>query len=193
MKIALMIALLVMLSVTSFAQLIVSSVPLKEKQNQMAAQVPKILLDAMSRGDIVGYYPKNTKIPVAYSQFLYHFGMTDRAYRALMQTSPRWICEEIKPVSIDSYALECFEYQFEIVEQMERNNVTYQQERKMKYIRLVYSNNCTSDGLDVAGPIFKISDIGDLVNRRYGITNPQNPAIKYSVLELLRLKLYSAR
>lgn len=175
------------------AQEIVSKVMLKEKQNQMAAEVPKILIDAMSRGDIVGYYPKNIKIPVTYSQFLYHFGMTERAYRALMKTSPGWDCEETKPVPVDDYVLDCMQYQFEIVEQMERNNVTYEQERKMKYVRLIFSNTCTLDGLDVAGPIFKVSDIGDLVDHRYGIINPQNPAIKYSVLELLRLKLYSAR
>jgi hypothetical protein len=185
--------LLLIIAVATQGQEIVSKVMLKEKQNQMAAEVPKILIDAMSRGDIVGYYPKNTKIPVSYSQFLYHFGMTERAYRALMQTSPGWDCETTKPVPIDDYALDCMEYQFEIVEQMQRNNVTYAQERKMKYVRLIFSNTCTLDGLDVAGPIFKISDIGDLVDRRYGITNPQNPAVKYSVLELLRLKLYSAR
>ncbi|QSE97244.1 hypothetical protein [Fulvivirga lutea] len=192
MKKIMIITLLISCFADMTAQEIVSRVNLEVKQNQMAAEIPKILIDAFSRGDIDAYYPKKTNVPVSYSQFLYHFGMTERAFRALMQTSPGWECENAKPVPVDGHVLKCMQYEFEIVEQMQRNNVTYEQERKLKYIRLVFSSNCTLDGVDVEGPVFKIADIADLTDQRYGVTNVQNPAVKYSILELLRLKLYSA-
>lgn len=174
-------------------QYIISRVNLKEKQNQMAASIPKILLDAYSNGDIQAYYPKNMDIPVSYAQFLNHFGMTDKAYRELVSESPVWFCRDKKPVPADGFVIKCMQYNMEIGEKQYRNNITYAQEKKLNYVKIIYASECAIDGVETEGPVFKIGDISKLTDRSYGIINPQNPAVVYSVSDLLKLKLYSVR
>lgn len=174
-------------------QYITSRINLKERQNQMAASIPKILLDAYSKGDIQAYYPKNMDVPVSYAQFLNHFGMINKAYRELVNESPVWFCRDKKPVPADGFVIKCMQYKMELGEKQYQNNITYAQEKKLNYVKIIYASECAVDGVETEGPVFKIGDISKLTDRSYGIVNPQNPAVVYSVSDLLKLKLYSVR
>lgn len=173
-------------------QYAVSKVNLKEKQNKMASSIPAILLDAYSKGHIKAYYPKNINVPVAYTQFLNHFGMQEKARLELLNENPFSFCYEKKKISVDIYVINCMQYRLEIFEKVQKNHVTYEMEKKVDFVKIIYSSECTSDGLDVEGPVFKMNDINKLRNSSYEITNPQNPAVTYRVAEFLFLKLYSS-
>ena len=191
MKAALLIVLLSITVNVAFSQrYIVSTVNLKEKQNKMAAAIPGILLDAYSKGDIKAYYPKNINISVPYVQFLHHFGMPEKAQLELMNYKPFAFCFKRKVIPTDGFIINCMEYSIEIVEKLERNHITYETEKKLDFIKFIYSGKCAADGLEMEGPIFKISDMQKLRDRSYAIQNPQNSASHFSVYELLQLRLY---
>lgn len=169
-----------------------SRVNLLEKQNRPAANIPKTLLKAYSDGDIKAYYPNAPKVQVSYAQFLSHFGMAKKANKTLENGAPFWFCQKSKPISIDADVVKCMQYSFEIGEEVFRNNITYQQDTRLAYVKIIYSNECSNDGLEKEGPIFKIGDVKKLIDREYKIVNPRNSAVTYTIADYLSLKLFSA-
>ena len=172
--------------------IITSRVQLSEKQNKPAAAIPDILLKAYSKGDINAYYPKDMERVVSYPQFLNHFGMEARAYNAISNDKPAWFCKAQNEVKVDPYALKCMSYEFEIGERSIRNHITYQQEIKMVYVKVIYSSTCTSSGLEKEGPVFRMKDIRKLKDKEYKIVNAENSAMNYKVADYLDLRLFRA-
>lgn len=169
-----------------------SRVYLEEKQNKPAAAIPKILLDAYSKGDITAYYPKNLEKMVSYAQFLNHFGMESKAYQVMANDYPDWFCGKRPVVKIDPSVMDCMQYSFEIGERSIRNNITYQQEIKLAYIKVIYSGECSASGLEKEGPVFRLGDIRKLKSTEYKIVNAQNSSVSYKVAEYLDLRLFRA-
>lgn len=170
-----------------------SRVALGEKQNKPAANIPEILLEAYSKGEISAYYPSAQNKRVPYSQFLYHFGMEAKANIQVEKGSPYWFCNKEKPVAIDQEVMDCMKYSFEIGEESYRNNITYQLDKRMIYVKVIYSNECTDDGLEIEGPVFRISDIRKLNERRHKIVNAQNSAVSYTISDYLALRLFRSQ
>ncbi|MDH5365977.1 MAG: hypothetical protein OEW67_03265 [Cyclobacteriaceae bacterium] len=183
---------LITLSVFGQNYYLKSRVYLEEKQNKPAAAIPEILLDAYSKGDIKAYYPQQLKTPVPYAQFLKHFGMESKAYQEIANDHPIWFCNKRNNVKIDPYVKKCMQYSFELGEVSVRNNITYQQDIKMVYVKVIYSGECTTTGLEVEGPVFKLGDIRKLKNREYKIVNYENTSISYNVADYLNLRLFRA-
>lgn len=169
-----------------------SRVYLEEKQNKPAAAIPKILLDAYSKGDIRAYYPKDLERTVPYAQFLNHFGMESQAYQVIADDMPPWFCGKRSVVEVDPTINRCMQYYFEIGERSVRNNITYQQEIKLAYIKVIYSADCTASGLEKEGPVFRIGDIRKLKDNAYKIMNAQNSSFSYKVADYLDLRLFRA-
>ena len=169
-----------------------SRVNLLEKQNKPASKIPEILLKAYSNGEIKAYYPQALKKQVPYAQFLNHFGMAAKANRQIANGQPSWFCKKAKPLAVDDDVLSCMQYSFEIGEESYRNNVSYQQSIRMVYVKLIYSNQCTADGLEKEGPVFKIKDIRKLIEREHKIINAQNSAVSYTIGDYLALRLFRA-
>jgi len=183
-----------LVTITVFGQngFITSRVYLTEKQNKPAAVIPKILLDAYSNGDIKAYYPRDLEKTVPYTQFLNHFDMETKAYQQITNDSPAWFCGQRQSVAIDASVTQCMQYVFEIGERSVRNNITYQQEIKLAYIKVIYSGECTADGLEIEGPVFRLGDIRKLKNSRYKVVNAQNSSVTYKVADYLDLRLFRA-
>ena len=83
-------------------------------------------------------------------------------------------------------------YEFEIGERSVRNNITYQQEIKLAYIKVIYSGNCAASGLEKEGPVFRLGDIRKLKNKEYKIVNAQNSAVSYKLADYMDLRLFRA-
>jgi len=194
-RVSLIILIVVLSAVKSFSQnkLVVSRVYLDEKQNKPAKAIPKILLEAYSKSDIKAHYPKDWRIEVPYMQFLNHFGMATKAQNLVASNSPYWFCRKPKQIPVDSDVLNCMQYSFEIGEQVSRNRITYEQEVKIVYVKLIYSDQCSADSIEKEGPVFKMQDIAKLRGSGYRIVNYNNPSVTYSVEEYLKLRLFNAR
>ncbi|MEL7004210.1 MAG: hypothetical protein AAFN93_15935, partial [Bacteroidota bacterium] len=123
-----------------------SRVNLSEKQNKPASAIPTILIDAYSRGEIKAYYPNSLKHEVPFAQFLHHFGMRPKAQRQLAGGQPFWFCADVLTVKVDKEVMDCMNYSFEIGEEVFRNNITYQQDKRMIYVKVIYSKECSTDG-----------------------------------------------
>jgi hypothetical protein len=188
------IAICCLLSLTTLGQngFLKSSVYLEEKQNKPAAAIPKILLEAYSKGDITAYYPKNLEKQVSYAQFLNHFGMESKAYQVIADDTPDWFCHDGPVVQVDAMVIDCMQYAFEIGERSVRNNVTYQQEIKLAYVKLIYSGECSASGFEKEGPVFRLGDIRKLKSSAYKIVNAQNSSVSYKVADYLDLRLFRA-
>lgn len=181
---------LITLSVFGQNYYIKSRVYLKEKQNKPAAAIPEILLNAYSKGDIKAYYPKQLKTPVSYAQFLNHFGMESKAYQEIANNLPVWFCNKRNDVKIDPSVKKCMQYSFEIGEVSVRNNITYQQDIKMAYVKVIYSGECTTTGVEIEGPVFKLGDIRKLKKSEYKVVNYENTSMSYYVADYLNLRLF---
>jgi len=179
-------------TITTFGQsdFITSRVYLTEKQNKPAAVIPKILLEAYSKGDIEAYYPRDLEQRVSYAQFLNHFGMEAKAYQQISNDSPAWFCGQRQEVDVDLSVTQCMQYAFEIGERSVRNNITYQQEIKLAYIKIIYSGECTASGVEKEGPVFRLGDIRKLKSNKYKIVNAQNSSVSYKVADYLDLRLF---
>lgn len=173
-------------------QYVVSTVNLKVKQNRPTANIPEILLLAYSRGDIKAYYPRNPELSVSYVQFLLHFGMTEKAAQVIRSEAPEWFCQKEKEVKVAGNVIDCMKHKMEVIEKRFKNHITYQMEQKIEYVKLIYSSECTTDGLEKEGPLFKLSDINRLTKSEYKIINPNNPAVSYYVADFLKLRLFAA-
>jgi hypothetical protein len=173
-------------------EIIISRVFSSEKQNAMASKIPGILLDAYSKGEIMAYYPKNRNIPVNYVQMLHHFGASQEA-EEMLNASPWWYCESSASAKVNAEMEQCFSQYFEIGELKQINRITRMPELKHLFIRLIYANDCSADGFEREGPVFKIKDVAKLEKEVYRLVNPRNPVYKYKIIDYLRLKSYSAR
>ena len=162
-----------------------------EKQNKVAKDIPRLLLQAWCKGDINAYYPKNQNVELTYAQFLEHFGMEKRAYTVLDNQVPEWFCEEqpLECIPIDPYTMQCLQYEVELGEENYFNKNTARQEKKLEYIKLIYSSNCTVRGIEIEGPVLKINDIKKLP-KSYKVTNPENDASALPIWSYLTLGNY---
>lgn len=183
---------LIVTSVLGQPAILKSRVYLKEKQNRPAVGIPSNLLKAYSQGDIKAYYPKALMTPVPYVQFLNHFGMKSRAFKEITNDAPPWFCGKREYVQVDPMVKKCMQYNFEIGEQSVRNNITYQQEIKLVYVKVIYTGECSGNGLEKEGPVFKIGDIKKLKQNEYKIVNPENTAVSYTIADYLALRLFRA-
>ena len=172
-------------------EIIISRVFNSEKQNAMASKIPGILLEAFSKGEIVAYYPKNANIPVNFVQMLHHFGASQQA-EDMLNASPWWYCESSGSATINTEIKQCFSQYFEIGELKQINHITKMPE-KNHFIRLIYASDCSPDGFERQGPVFKIKDIAKLDKQEYRLMNPRNAVYKYKIIDYLRLRTYSAR
>jgi len=173
-------------------EIIISRVFSSEKQNAMASKIPGILLEAYSKGEIMAYYPKNMNIPVNFVQMLHHFGASQEA-EEMLNAHPWWYCESSASASVSSEMKQCFSQYFEIGELKQINRITRMPELKFHFIRLIFANDCSADGFEREGPVFKIKDIAKLDKQTYRLVNPRNPVYKYKIIDYLRLRTYSAR
>jgi len=170
-----------------------TKVYLMDKQNQTAKAIPRLLLDAYSRGDIEAYYPLDRQSSVSYAQFLSHFGMVSESYKVVENDFPSWFCNSREVILPSEELIKCMQNNFELAEKPFKNTVTNLQEKKMVYVKLIYSAKCTAAGMEKEGPIFKIRDIKKLKNRRrYKIVNPTNSAVTYTIADYLSLGLVRA-
>ena len=170
-----------------------SRVYLSEKQNKTASAIPALLLEAYSKGDIKAFYPKDSKREVIYSKFLNNFWSTIKANQAIGNDYPSWFCADKEVIVPDNFLIKCMQYNFEIGEQEFRNNITYQQEKKLVYVKVIYSGECSANGLEKEGPIFLIKDIKRLKSTgKYKLTSPENQAFSYSIMDYLNLRLFRA-
>lgn len=162
-----------------------------EKQNQMASQIPGLLLKALMQGEIEAYYPQQTNRQVNYIQVLNHFGKPDQAL-ALLEDAPSWYCYQ-KPRKLDPDLKACFSDRFELLEAMKRDRVSQMSKRTVIGIRLIHNAACSPAAIDRYGPVFRIQDINQLSGQAYAINNPNNGAVQYSIKDLLALRLFAAR
>ena len=180
-------------SLKAQSQIIRSKVYLAEKQNKPAEVIPELLIKAYANGDINAYYPMDISRQVNYPQFLNHFGMTSKAYQAIGYDKPTWFCVNDLPVKVNSDVLKCMKYKFEIGERSVRNNITYQDEIKLVYVKLLYSEECSVQGLEKEGPVFRFGDIKKLKSSQYKMINPENYSMSYTMADYLLLRLFKAR
>lgn len=164
----------------------------KEKQNKVAQDIPKLLLQAWCAGEISAYYPKNQKIEMNYAQFLSHFGMEKKAYMVLDNQTPEWFCEEelMECIPIDPMTMKCMQYEIELGEENYFNQTTSRQEKKLNYIKLVYSSTCTARGIEIEGPVFKMNDIKKL-DKKYTVQNLQNDVASLPIWSYLTIGNFS--
>ena len=186
MRRVLLIAWLASASLTLMAQRAkISRVFASEPQNQMAAQIPDMLLDAYANGDIAAYYPNSLRRPVPLAQFYKHFGERGKAV-AVLTAGPDWFCGSTSEGMGDVFG-DCFSTKFEI------GTATKNGKPEPVFVRLIFSATCDPRGIDIQGPVFMLSDMMKLTGSNYRIANPQNQAMSYSVSDILLLRLYADR
>lgn len=163
-------------------------IAIKEKQNLVIRDISSLLLKAWCKGDIIAYYPNNQNIEMSYAQFLEHFGMEKRAYIMLNNQVPDWFCNEHqKCLPIDAYTMSCLQYEVELGEENYFNKQTSRNEKRLDYVKLIYSSICTLKGVEIEGPVFKVNDIKNLDKLKYKVRNPQNVAASMPLWSFLTL------
>ena len=160
-----------------------------EKQNKVAKDIPKMLLQAWCNGDIEAYYPKDMKVKMTYAQFLEHFGMEEKAYHLIDHNYPAWYCgnESLKCIPIDDLTLSCLQYEIELGEENFFNQQKSIREKRIDYVKLIYSSRCTFQGIEVEGPVFMMKDIKKLNKEQYKVRNMQNDAASFPIWSYLTL------
>lgn len=160
-----------------------------EKQNKEAKEISKLLLQAWCMGDITAYYPKNQTIEMSYAQFLNHFGMEEYAYTLLNNQTPSWFCSEkkLRCIPIDPLTMQCLQYEIELGEENYFNQQKSTQEKRIDYVKLIYSSICDVRGIELEGPVFKMKDIKKLNKQKYKVRNPQNDAATLDVWSYLTI------
>jgi len=163
-------------------------ISLIEKQNLYAKDLPYKLLKAFCNGDIKAYYPANLNVELNYPQFLSHFGMEKRAYAMIDEDLPDWYCDKTsKCIALDHYTLNCMQFEIEIGEENFFNRNTSKQEKRIDYVKIIYSYNCNVRGVEIEGPVFRMSDIKKLNSENYKINNSSNQAASLSLWSYLTL------
>ena len=163
-------------------------ISIKEKQNLVTKDIPVLLLEAWCKEEITAYYPKNQNVEMSYAQFLNHFGMEQRAYTVLDNQVPDWFCnEQQKCIPIDGYTMNCFQYEVELGEENYFNRQTSRNEKRIDYVKLIYSSICTARGIEVEGPVFKMKDIKRLDKQKYKVRNAQNNAASLPIWSYLTI------
>jgi hypothetical protein len=162
-----------------------------EPQNAMASDIPKLLLEAYRQGDIRAYYPRSPNVPIPYAQFIQRYTGSAKA-QEILKGNPSWFCEESELPRLSKATLSCLSEKFELGEKLEVNRVSMQNELKQYFIRLIHSEACDPRGFETYGPFFKMRDIETLTQKPYRMINPQNQAITYSIIDVMRLRLFSA-
>jgi hypothetical protein len=186
-----LISLLFSLNLAFSQTLKLSRIFASEPQNMMASRIPPLLLEAYRQGDIVAYYPENLKVRIPYAQFLKHYGESAKAQKVIGQ-NPSWFCEQNTSPKLGNWRLDCLSKQFELGERFGQNKVTMENEFKQEFIRLVHSNECDPRGFETYGPVFLVSDIEKLKGKQYRLVNQKNNAVTYSIIDVMRLRLFNA-
>lgn len=163
-----------------------------EPQNAMASDIPKLLLEAYRQGDIRAYYPSYPNVPIPYAQFVQRYAGSAKAQETL-KGNPSWFCEESELPRLSRSTLACLSEKFELGEKLEVNRVSMQNEMKQYFIRLIHSETCDPRGFETYGPFFKMRDIENLTQKPYRMINQQNNAVTYSIIDVMRLRLFKAR
>ena len=162
-----------------------------EPQNAMASSIPKLLLEAFREGDIAAYYPQSPGVSMPYTQFLQHYGESAKAQQSLTG-NPTWFCVESELPRLDRAILDCLSRKFELGEKLVVNRVTMQNEMQQEFIRLVHSETCDPRGFETYGPLFRVRDIEKLTQKQYRMINPQNLAVTYNIIDVMRIRLFNA-
>jgi hypothetical protein len=163
-----------------------------EKINQPVRVLPNLLLKAFCEGEIQAYFPNATNTAMTFNDFLAHFGMgqSTATSREPNVTSNGVSCQEALCVKLDPVFLKCFSYYTDIIEieKFDRQTSTYK--NVPQFVRLVLSPECTYNGLEYMGPVFKYSDIQKLPTK-YKIKNPENQAMEYTIPQFMALRLFT--
>ncbi|OFY64049.1 MAG: hypothetical protein A3H98_04080 [Bacteroidetes bacterium RIFCSPLOWO2_02_FULL_36_8] len=154
----------------------------RKKNNQYLKELPRVILRAYCEGKLNAYFPGAPDKPVAYSEFLAHFGMPELALSQL-EKFESFECTGNLCLETDPWILNCFSIYADILEVQRFDKNRSQYSYDIKYINLVFSSECTGNGLDYMGPVFKFDDLVK-VSGLYTVKNPLNDADEISLARI---------
>ncbi len=173
----------------SYKKETLSRVDFRNKQNREAKEIPRMLLEAFCGGQIQGYFPKSPTTPMTYQDFLTHFGMPQPQIE--QQSDNSLLCLETSCAQLDPSLLNCFKVYMDVeeVEQFDKKHSRMQ--KKIKYVRLIFSAECNAKGLDYEGPVFHMDELKNL-DPTFKVINPQNTAASKNIYDYMLLNLFSS-
>ncbi len=165
-------------------------IPLIEKFNLPARQLPVLLMKAYCEGLIQGYYPLQVDSPCSYYNFVKQFGFgnvqpssTKEQYSGL--SCPISFCgEEI------SGPIENFMHYYEIIQQKSFDINKSSEINKIKYIRLIYTMEKGQYMIDLLGPVFRYEDVIQLTRNDFTLLNQKNNAANLSFKQYFEQRMF---
>jgi len=167
-------------------------IPLIEKFNLPARQLPVILMKAYCEGLIQGYYPLQVDSPCSYYKFVKQFGFgnvqpstTADQYSGL--TCPIYFCGE----DING-PIENFMHYYELIQQKRFDKNKSSEIQEIKYIRLIYTMEKGEFMIDLYGPVFKYEDVIKLTRNDFRLLNVKNNSANITLKQYFEQKMFHA-
>lgn len=166
-------------------------VPLKEKFNLPARDLPSLLIQAYCEGKLQGYYPLKPSEVCGYHEFAAHFTVNkfqpsrnDDAYEEI--NCPQAFCYTKNEASVEPFRL-----YYDILEDKGFSRETSSQHHHIKYIRLIYTYEKHGMEITLEGPLFRYADLVKLNQDEYALTNPKNDAAKISFKQYFEKRMFT--
>ena len=172
-------------------QYTITRVPLKEKFNLPARELPSLIIQAFCEGKINGYYPLKPTEVCSYHEFAAHFTVNkfqpsrnDDAYEEVN-------CQQAFCYTKNEASIEPFRLYYDILEEKSFSRENSSQQHRVKFIRLIYSYEKYGMELFFDGPLFSYSDLIKLEPEEYALNNPKNDAAKISFKQYFEKRMFT--
>lgn len=155
-------------------------IQLDNRTNKHLKNAPAILLEGYCKGLFKAYYPKSEYTEVNFGDFLSHFRWGEPLINETM------LCGEdyCSNPSFKEF-FEKFNTYIDYYETKQFNKRTSLIERKVIYIQLVYTLKYNETEYMFKGPVFRMDEIGKLINIQNETNNSENQTLK-QVFDLAR-------
>lgn len=166
-------------------------VPLKEKFNLPARELPSLIIQAYCEGKLNGYYPMKPTEVCGYHEFAAHFTVNKFQPSRNGDAYEEINCPQAFCYTKNEATIEPFRLYYDILEEKSFNNETSSQQHRIKFIRLIYSYEKYGMEIFLDGPLFTYNDLIKLNPEEYSLNNPKNDAIKISFKQYFEKRMFT--
>jgi len=168
----------------------VTRIPLKEKFNLAARDLPSLLIQAFCEGKITAYYPQKPSLECGYHEFAAHFEVLKTQPVAKGDVFEEVYCPNAFCSTKNEASVEPFRLYFDVIEDKEFSNQKSSEKFNIRYIRLIYAFD--KHGMEVikTGPLFVYEDVSKLNAQDYSLLNPKNDAARISFKKYFESRMF---
>ena len=156
----------------------ITRMPLIEKFNLSARELPRLLIRAYCEGKIAAYYPYAPETACSYHEFASHFAVTKTQPVVAGDKFEDVPCPSSFCINKEEESLAPFCFYYDVIEDKNFNTQTSTEKHHIKYIRLIYKLERHGEEILYIGPVFNYDDVLALDASEYSLFNPKNDAAR---------------